>query len=87
MKRLMKPVLMYTWTDEDGRIHPLRFQAELEPSVATTIRIGSVVLQETERIAGQHVINFRCLSLVENRERQYDLCYELATCRWYLARW
>ena len=87
MKRIMKPIRIVAWSDEEGLWTPVRFQVEDSEEARVTIRVEKVLLRSEERTAGQRVINFRCRSTVDDRIRQYELCYELSTCRWYLSRW
>ena len=84
----MQPVRIYTCHDEAGNIYPLRFRVEDEESCERlTVNIDKVLQREEDKVAGRRRIRFRCCSLIDNRVQQYDLCFELATCRWFLVRW
>ena len=87
MHKLMKPIRIVTWIDEQGNINPVRFQVEGIAEERLIIKVEKVLQRNEEKIAGQRVINYRCRSIIADQLRQYEICYELPTCRWYLSLW
>ena len=80
MKRMMRPVPVKVWTDEEGNLNPYRFTPEAIPP---EVRIENIVERSTSKIAGKLVQVFVC----ENNERRFELQYDYAAHRWYLTKW
>jgi len=45
-----------------------------------------VLFKETEKLAGNIMIVYRCQSLIDDVIKQFEIKYELATCRWILFK-
>ena len=87
MQKVLLPIRMYSCHDEEGNILPLRFRAEDEREERFVVQIEKVLLQEEVKVAGRRMINYRCRGLNGRKMNQYELSFELASCRWYLALW
>ncbi len=91
MKIVMKPIEMISWSKIDGSITPLRFRLKEEnkedPQASTTVvKVNNIVLKKEEKLAGKRTVIYRCQSMMDDREKVYELKYELETCRWFLYK-
>jgi hypothetical protein len=84
MKVVAKPISMVAWFDTKGVPHPVRFKIEEEQEVV--IKVGRVMTQDKEKLAGNPMLIFNCQSVINGVERPYQLKYELSTCRWILFK-
>ena len=85
MKRIMKEVDVIAAFDTEGKITPVKFRIE-EEGLCRTIKIDRVSCQTTERFAGNSVVVFECVTLLDDTERNLQLKYELKTCKWFLYK-
>ncbi|NDL67384.1 hypothetical protein [Anaerotalea alkaliphila] len=86
MKTLAKPIQMISWTESDGRIHPLRFKVEEEGGACRVFRILGLHSTEPDRVAGNKVLKFVCGIVVDGTEKVCELRYDLDSCRWILFK-
>ena len=86
MKILMRKVKMIFWTDENGRITPIRFLMRQEDE--SVVKVGSIriVERKEEKLAGNRMLIFVCQSVIGGVERVFELKYEMTTCRWFLYK-
>lgn len=70
---------------KDGIPTPIKFKY-CEDEGTTVVKIDRVILQETEKFAGNNMIVFRCQSLIGHIQKVYEIKYELATCKWILFK-
>ena len=87
MKKLMLPIEAISHSDLTGKLIPLRFRMQDRSKKESVVRIGTVVRHQEEKQAGQRIMNILCQSMVSGEERQYELAYDINTCRWYLSKW
>ena len=87
MKLLMKPISTIAWSDTLGNLTPIRFQMESDADELQTIRIEKVLNRSEQKKAGQRTLHFLCRSTINAVVRQFEICFEMATCRWYLSKW
>jgi len=80
MKRMMQPIQVMCWNDEQGRITPSSFKPEWSP---TDMRAGRVIQRSTSKEAGRLVQVFLC----QNEARRFELQYDYAATKWYLTKW
>ncbi|MDW7670556.1 MAG: hypothetical protein SCK57_12750 [Bacillota bacterium] len=85
MKVLMKPIEMIAWFTREGKPRPIKFRI-LQPDGYQTIRVGRVLFQSEEKLAGNRMFLYRCQSVVSGHEKVYELKYELNTCKWYIYK-
>ena len=85
MKVIAKPIEMISWTEEDGKLHPLRFKiaAKEERQVYKIARIYST---ESEKIAGNKLIKFTCEIVVNGISKVCEIRYELDSCKWVMFK-
>lgn len=86
MKTLAKCIEMISWTEEDGKIHPLRFKLDGNNGEKQTYKVQRVYTSELERLAGNKTYKFVCEIVVNNTLKLCELRYELDTCRWILFK-
>ena len=71
-------------TDEKGNISPLRFKAITKDNVDMVISVDKVDSKELEKLAGNLMLLYRCRGIVNDKERNFELKFEIKTCRWML---
>jgi len=86
MKTLAKPIEMISWTEENGRIHPIRFKIENKEGVRHVYKIAKIYTSDLEKIAGNKVYKFTCEINMNDINRICELRYDLETCCWNLFK-
>lgn len=86
MKIVAKPIEVVSYTDDKGDIRPLRFRIQNEDQTTKVIRVDKVITKETEKLAGNYMLVFKCQSLIDNIQRLFEIKYELQTCKWILFK-
>jgi hypothetical protein len=86
MKIVAKPIEVVSYTDDKGDIRPLRFRIQNEDQTTKVVRVDKVITKETEKLAGNYMLVFKCQSLIDNIQRLFEIKYELQTCKWILFK-
>ena len=86
MKVVAKPIEVVSYTDDKGDVRPLRFRIQNEDQTTKVIKIDKVITKETEKLAGNYMLVFKCQSLIDNIQRLFEIKYELQTCKWILFK-
>jgi F420-dependent methylenetetrahydromethanopterin dehydrogenase len=86
MKVLMKPVKMIAMNEESGVITPIRFKMENKELGYITIKIDNIILRSEEKLAGNRMLIFRCQSDLHGLLYDFELKYEVSTCKWFLYK-
>lgn len=86
MRVIAKPIEVISHTDSKGEIRPLRLRLQTEDDSFEVINVDKVILKQQEKLAGSPMLVFRCQSLIDNTERQFEIKYELQTCKWMLYK-
>ncbi len=86
MKTLAKPIEMISWTEESGRIHPLRFKIESPDGSRHVIKVSNIYNSELNRIAGNKVYKFTCEIKMNGYNKICELRYDVDSCRWSLFK-
>jgi hypothetical protein len=86
MKVVARPIEMIAWTDEKGNINPIRFKITKEDGSNSVVKIDKVITKETEKLAGNLMLVFKCQSVVNGADKLYEIKYELSTCKWMLFK-
>lgn len=86
MKVVAKPIEVVSYTDDKGDLRPLRFRIQNEDQTTKVIKIDKVITKETEKLAGNYMLVFKCQSLIDNIQRIFEIKYELQTCKWMLFK-
>ncbi len=84
MKVVAQPIDMVAWFDSDGEIHPVKFRIVHETT--EVVKINKVIWKEKEKLAGSLMMIFRCQSTINNREKIYEIKYDLNSCKWILFK-
>ena len=50
------------------------------------VKIDKIIVKETEKLAGNIMIVFKCQSLIDNVIKLFELRYEISTCKWILYK-
>lgn len=82
MKIYMRPIQVICVHDYDGTLTPIKWQVRGRDPVL----IDRIQEQHQEKIAGIPTLVYRCQSLIGDRERLYELKYEVLTHVWYLYK-
>ena len=86
MKVVAKPIEVISYTDNKGDLKPLRIRIQNEDETLKVIRVDKVITNETEKLAGNYMLVFKCQSLIDNTSRLFEIKYELQTCKWILFK-
>lgn len=86
MKVLAKSIEMIAWFREDGTPKPLRFRIRNNDDSKTIIKVDKVIYTDTEKLAGNPMLIFRCQSIINNVDKVYELKYEIKSCQWILYK-
>jgi hypothetical protein len=86
MKIVAKPIEMICWFDTNQGIHPIRFRISLDDGSNKVINVEKVITRELEKLAGNTMWVFDCQSNIDGFKKQYQLKYELSTCKWILFK-
>ena len=86
MKIVVKPIEVVSWTDINGNIRPLRFKIINEDESISVLKIERVCYIDKEKFAGNNLLVFNCQSIINGIEKQYELKYELSSCKWILFK-
>jgi len=86
MKILALPIEMVSYTDNKGSIKPIRFRMQIGDEPMQVIKIDKVIIKETEKIAGNIMIVYKCQSLFNNVFKLFEIRYEISTCKWILFK-
>lgn len=86
MKILMKPIEMIAWFTLEGIPNPLRYRIISKNTPNTVVKIDRIVARSEEKIAGNRMFVFRCQSEINGLLKQFELKYELNSCKWYLYK-
>ena len=86
----MKPIEMIAWSNTDGVLTPLKFRVKEDKegleSSNLIVKVNKILLRKEEKLAGNRTIIYRCQSIINDKERLYELKYEITTCRWFLYK-
>ena len=86
MRRLCKPIEVIAYFDNEGNIRPARFRMDSEGGEMMVITIGQILKIDEQKLAGNRMKVFDCTSQINDRKKNFQIRYELSTCRWYLYK-
>ena len=87
MKIRMRPIRVTSWSDEEGKVTPMRFEVAKKSGNIVKVRVEEILEQYETRTSGQLTRNYLCRTEVDDTSVQYELAFELSTIRWYLSKW
>jgi hypothetical protein len=86
MRVVAKPIEVVCWTDISGNINPVRFKITNEDESNSVIKIDKVICVDKGKLAGNHMLVFKCQSIINGVEKIYEIKYELRTCKFILFK-
>lgn len=86
MRIIAKPIEVVSYTNDRGDIRPLRFRLQMEDETIKVIKVDKVIVKETEKLAGNIMLVFKCQSLIDDVMKLFEIKYDLKTCRWMLYK-
>lgn len=86
MKVVAKPIEMIAWFDNEGIVHPIRFKIQSEDQDNKVISVGKVLKTDIEKLAGNKMYVFTCMSNIDGCTRLYEIKYDLDRCKWVLFK-
>ena len=86
MKTIAKPIEMISWTEEDGRIHPVKFKITTHEGERQVYRVLQIYTTELDRVAGNKVYRFTCEIAINAIIKLCEIRYDLDSCRWVLFK-
>ena len=75
---------MVSYTDNKGAIKPIRFRMQIGDEPMQVIKTDKVIVKETEKLAGNVMLVYKCQSLIDGAIKLFEIKYNLANCRWIL---
>jgi len=85
MKIVAKPIEVVAWFDKIGTVHPVRFRI-IQNEETTIVIIDKIVNEIEERLADIYMLVFTCQSLINDKEKIYEIKYEISNHRWILFK-
>ena len=85
LKVVAKPIEVVAWFDKIGTVHPVRFRI-VQDEETTTVIIDKIINQIETKLAGIYMLVFTCQSLINDKEKLYEIKYEISTHRWILFK-
>ena len=85
LKVVAKPIEVVAWFDKIGNVHPVRFRI-VQDEETTTVIIDKIINQIETKLAGINMLVFTCQSLINDKEKIYEIKYEIAAHRWILFK-
>lgn len=86
MKIIARPIEVVSYTSDKGDVRPLRFRLQMEDETIKVIKVDKVIVKETEKLAGNIMLVFKCQSLIDDAMKLFEIKYDLKTCRWMLYK-
>lgn len=86
MKVIAKPIEMIAYTNKTGDIKPLKFRIEGEDNTGKVVKVDNVIIKEHEKLAGNSMLVYKCQSVIDNVMKQFEIKYDLRTCKWILYK-
>ena len=86
MKVLALPIEVVSYTDNKGAIRPIRFRMQIGDEPMQVIKIDKVIVKDTEKLAGNNMLVYKCQSTIDNVIKLFEIKYEIATCKWILFK-
>lgn len=86
MKVVAKAIDVVAWFDKEGVPHPVRFRITNKDSMDHVVKIHKIMNRDMEKLAGNLMYKFDCLSVINGTERPLQIKYEIDSCRWILFK-
>jgi hypothetical protein len=86
MKVIAQPIEVVSYTDNKGNVRPLRIRLQREDETIKVIKVDKIIVKETEKLAGNLMLVFKCQSTINNAMKLFEIKYDLKTCKWMLYK-
>jgi len=87
METVMREIDVIAFFDKNGDINPIRFRYCESSSVENkVIQINKVLTKKQEFYNGNLMYVFECRSFLNNRDKLYEIKYEINKNKWYLSK-
>ncbi len=86
MEIVMKDIETIAWFKNKEYPTPIKIRLYDEDLGNIVIPIEIILFSEMEKYAGNKMILYRCKSIVNNMEKEFELKYEIDTYKWFLYR-
>lgn len=86
MKIIARPIEVVSYTSNNGDVRPLRFRLQMDDETIKVIKVDKIIVKETEKLAGNIMLVFKCQSLIDDVMKLFEIKYDLKTCRWILYK-
>lgn len=84
MRTIALPIKVLSVTDEKGNMSPMQFKAKAKDETDLLIKIDKIYSKEFEKLAGNVMLLYKCIGLVNDRRREFELKFEINSCKWML---
>lgn len=79
-------LLIHHLANENGEIKPIRFQINSLQAGPTVVKVEKILDVYEEKLIGTKVRMYHCQSVIKRQLCDFELKYELPTCKWYLHK-
>lgn len=86
MKVLGKQIYMIDVFNKEGVPTPKKFTIESKNGEDVSVRVDQVLNRHLEKLADNHMLVFKCQSMLNGKEVYYDLKFGLDSMEWMLFR-
>ena len=86
MKVVAMPIDVVAWFDKEGIPHPVRFRVTTKDHEEQVVKIQKIMTTDMEKLAGNVMYIFNCMSVINGIERGLQIKYEIDTCKWMLFK-
>lgn len=66
---------MVAWTYVNGKINPARFRFANKDESISVIKVDKVITVDKEKLAGNHMLIYKCQGVTRGTERLYEIEY------------
>jgi hypothetical protein len=84
MRTISKPIEVLTITDTLGNMAPLRFKAKTKSDEDIVICVDKIESKEIDKMAGNLMLLYKCRGIVNDKARNFELKFEIKSCKWML---
>lgn len=86
MRVVAVPIEMIASFSKEGIPRPVRFRMMIEDESEKVINVQTIIEKEKTKLNGVMFFNFRCQSIIDERQLVYELIFEINTCKWVLYK-
>ena len=86
MKVVKKPIECSTWYTPEGILTPIKFKYVNDEKRNIAIKVNNIFQRDENKLAGNRMMVFKCQSTINGQLKEYELTYEVSTCKWTLMK-